>query len=300
MFRLVTVFILALVEVSTVWAQPVPAEVKSTVGFIYVVQKVKEKVMIRPNGTCFFVGVDIPETETAYVYAVTAKHVLEADHDTHRFFDQIFIRVNTKDGKSRMLNVDLFTEGSKKNVFLHEDSTVDIAVIRAHPDDEKDEFKLLPVNLIMTKDEVKTLGITEGSEVFFTGLFTSHVGQRRNNPIVRFGRMALMTDEKILWDKNQMVELYLVESASYGGNSGSPVFLFLGPERTAGRFVLENRLIKLAGVMQGAFGEFSPIKYLETSNTPAARQSVGIAAVVPAYKLKEILFSDAVKARRGF
>jgi hypothetical protein len=112
--------------------------------------------------------------------------------------------------------------------------------------------------------------------------------------------MALMTEEKVLWDKNQMVELYLIESASYAGNSGSPVFLFLGPERTAGKFILGGRIIKLAGVMQGYFGEHAPIEFVETANTPVARQSVGIAAVVPAYKLKEILFSDAAKVQRGF
>jgi hypothetical protein len=300
MFKLLALLIFVLVEVSTAWAQPVPAEIKSTVGFIYVAQKVKEKVVHVPNGTCFFVGVQIPQTETFYVYAVTAKHVLEADHDTHRFFDQIFIRINTKDGRSRMLPLNLSLEGPNKNVFLHYDSTVDIAVIRDHPDDGKDDFKFLPDNLIMTKEDVSALSITEGSEVFFTGLFTSHVGQRRNNPIVRFGRMALMTDEKILWDRDQMVELYLVESASYGGNSGSPVFLFLGPERTAGQFIVGGRLIKLAGVMQGSFGEFAPIGFRDTANTPVARQSVGIAAVVPAYKLKEILFGGEAKARRGF
>jgi len=297
MLKVLTLLILLVVEVSAVWAQPVPAEIKSTVGFIFVPNKKNIPV---PNGTCFFVGVKIPQTEMAFLYTVTAKHVLEEDPITHGLFKQIFIRVNTKDGQSRMLALDLSHDGPQQNVFVHNDPTVDLAVIRVALDDEKDDFKFLPGDVILTKDDVSALKVTEGSEVFFTGLFTSHVGQRRNNPIVRFGRVALMTDEKILWDKNQMVELYLVESASYGGNSGSPVFLFLGPERTPGRFMIGDRLIKLAGVMKGSFGELAPIQFVETATQPFARQSMGIAAVVPAYKLNEILFSDEVKARRGF
>lgn len=297
MLRVLTLLILVVVEVSTVWAQPVPAEIKSTVGFIFIPNK--ENIPV-PNGTCFFVGVKIPQTEMAFLYTVTAKHVLEENPATHAFFKQIYIRVNTKDGQSRMLALDLSHDGPQQNVFLHNDPTVDLAVIRVHLDDEKDDFKILPSDLILTKDDVSALKVTEGSEVFFTGLFTSHVGQRRNNPIVRFGRVALMTDEKIMWDRDQMVELYLVESASYGGNSGSPVFLFLGPERTPGRFMIGNRLVKLAGVMKGSFGELAPIQFVETATKPIVRQSMGIAAVVPAYKLNEILFSDEVKARRGF
>lgn len=296
MLKVLTLLIIILVEVSAVWAQPVPAEIKSTVGFIFVPNKKKIPV---PNGTCFFVGVKVPQKDLSFLYAVTAKHVLEENPATHAFFKTIFIRVNTKDGQSRMLALDPSHDGPQQNVFLHNDPTVDLAVVRVHLDDEKDDFKFLGSDLILTKDDVSALKVTEGSEVFFTGLFTQHMGQQRNNPIVRFGRVALMTDEKIMWDRGQMAELYLVESASYGGNSGSPVFLFLGPERTPGQFFM-NRLVKLAGVMKGSFGEWAPIQFVETAPKPFANQSMGIAAVVPAYKLNEILFSDEVKARRGF
>jgi hypothetical protein len=44
---------------------------------------------------------------------------------------------------------------------------------------------------------LKKLEIQEGDEVFFCGLFESHYGQQKNQPIMRFGKVALMTDEKI-------------------------------------------------------------------------------------------------------
>jgi len=42
-------------------------------------------------------------------------------------------------------------------------------------------------------------------------------------------------------------------------------------------------IFKLAGVVQGAFGDLQ-----------------GIAAVIPAYALRELLFSDQAKQQRGF
>jgi hypothetical protein len=50
-------------------------------------------------------------------------------------------------------------------------------------------------------------------------------------------------------------------------------------------------VIKLAGVMMGAFKYASPLVTADKAN-----QDVGIAVVVPSYHLHEILFSDPVKA----
>jgi hypothetical protein len=295
MLALFTFIVLGLTQASLTWAQPVPAEIKSLVGFIFTPD---ENSHLVPNGTCFFVGVPVPEREMAIVYAVTAKHVLEEKTDS--FFKKVSIRVNTKDGRSRMLNIQLRSNGPQQNLFFHSDPTVDLAVIRVHLDDTKDDFKYLLGDFILTKTHISSLNVTEGSEVFFTGLFSNHIGQQKNNPIVRFGRIALLTDEKIKWDEGLMVELYLVESASSGGNSGSPVFLFLGPERIPGKIMLGKRLMKLAGIMKGTFGEAAPVRSINGTDQALVHHSTGIAAVVPAYKLEEILYRPEVKAERGF
>ncbi len=72
------------------------------------------------------------------------------------------------------------------------------------------------------REDFKKLNIREGTEVFFTGLFVPYSGYERMYPIVRFGRVSLVTEEKIKW-KDQLMDLYLIESGSFGGNSGSPV-----------------------------------------------------------------------------
>lgn len=297
MRRISAIFIiLILLETIFIMAMPIPPEVKAVVAFIFVPG---EDGKLIPNGTGFFVGVkDSKKPDAFSVYFVTAKHVLQKP-DRKSFFSAIFLRLNKKDGKAEILKLPLNIEGEGKNIFNHKDPTVDLSVIPMLPDQQIYDFKFLPDNLITTKDDYKTLKIREGSEVFFTGLFLPHIGEQKNYPIVRFGRVALVTDEKINWE-GVKTELYLVESASYGGNSGSPVFFYLGAEREPGMLTVGSPLLKLAGVMKGSFGEARPIQIVETAKVPVATSNIGIAALVPAYKLHEILFGEELKNKRNF
>lgn len=66
---------------------------------------------------------------------------------------------------------------------------------------------------------MKQLEISEGDDVFFSGLFESHYGQLKNQPIIRFGKVALVTDEKIEWKEEKppkLLDLYPVECQSRG------------------------------------------------------------------------------------
>ncbi len=277
-------------------AAPIPSEFKSVVAFIYIE---KEDGNLVPNGTAFFVGVKNPsEPNISSVYLVTAKHVLYKPNTTE-FLDKVFVRLNKKEGGSEINAIPIKAEGKKRTVFTHNDPNVDIAVIPCLPNQTKVDFKFIPDDMITTREAYKDLKIREGSEVFFTGLFSYYPGVERNYPIVRFGRVALVTDEKIEWDRKQM-DLYLIEAGSYGGNSGSPVFFFLGSDRKPGSIIIGSPIYKLAGVMQGTFRDAQEIKSIETRKVDFALSSMGIAAVVPGYKLHEVLFSEEVKKNRGF
>ncbi len=157
----------------------------------------------------------------------------------------------------------------------------------------------MPDELITTKEGFGELKIREGSDVFFTGLFSPFIGSQRNYPVVRFGRVALVTGEKIEWD-GELMDLYLVEAGSYGGNSGSPVFFYLGSDREPGSLIVGSPVLKLAGIMQGTFLDAQEIKIINRDTNPVSLSSMGIAAVVPAYKLHDVLYGDEVKAKRGF
>ena len=277
-------------------ATPIPSKVKSVVAFIFIKNEEGELIA---NGTGFFVGVRNPSKPDFFnVYLVTAKHVLYKQNTTD-FLNIVFLRLNKKEGGSEIVDISIITEGEKRNVFIHSDSSVDIAIMPFLPDQEIYDFKFLTDDLITTKEVFKDLKIREGSDVFFTGLFTPYLGAERNYPIVRFGRVALVTDEKIEW-QGKLMDLYLMEAGSYGGNSGSPVFFYLGSDRKPGSIMIGSPILKLAGVMQGTFLDVHEVIFVETKIVPIAVSSMGIAAVVPGYKLHEILFSDDLREKRGF
>ena len=191
----------------------------------------------------------------------------------------------------------LFQMGHIEQFFFHTDPTVDLAVIPILPNQNVIDFKMLPDDLIADAKKFKELKITEGSDVFFTGMFTPHLGQQKNYPVVRFGKVALVTDEKVNWNGTPM-DLYLIETSSYGGNSGSPVFFYLGADRDPGSLYVGPPQLFLAGIMMGAFQNIAPIQAIGTSVIPISTSNLGIAAVVPANKLRELLDSDAMKAQR--
>jgi hypothetical protein len=280
----------------TTMAAPIPPEVKSVVGFLFIPGKQPGELV--PYGTGFFVGVKDPKNaDRSFVYLVTAKHVLQAtDHKS--WLPKIFLRLNTRTGGSETIEIPLSFSGVDRTVFLHSDPSVDLATIPGLPDLAKFDYKVLPEEIITTEQDFKSLGITEGSEVFFTGLFSPYLGTRKNYPVVRFGRVSLITDEKIRF-ADRDAELYLVESGSYGGNSGSPVFFYLGSDRNPGMLVVGPPILRLAGVMSGSFLDLQPVSAVETARVNVAPSNMGIAAVVPAYKLRELLFSADLIKQRG-
>jgi hypothetical protein len=146
----------------------------------------------------------------------------------------------------------------------------------------------LSVSLLATKENFAKGHIQVGDETFFTGWFMKYYGITRNYPITRFGRLALLSDEKIPWnDKhgNRMLSLYLIETHASKGESGSPVFFRPSPWREPRTFRLDTPTLLLAGVLKG---------YLPDESS----QNAGIAAVVPAFQLQEILFYDEVRNSR--
>jgi len=278
------------------YAAPVPPEVKTTVAFVYVLNEKGEKVA---NGTGFFIGVKDPNKDHYYsVYFVTAKHVLQT-LDRQKWLPGFFLRLNKKDGTSEMAPVPVVPEGTNKTVFVHDDPTVDLVAMPMLPSQDVFDFKFLPDSMLTTRDDFKQLNICEGSEIFFTGLFLPYPGYKKNYPVVRFGRVALVTDEKIEVD-NEKMDLYLIESASFGGNSGSPVFFYLGAERQPGSIIIGSPVLKIAGVMKGYFHEAKLLKIFETAKIPGIESSLGISAVTPAYNLHELLFGKELKKLRGF
>jgi len=268
--------------------------VKKTVAFIF---KIDDKERIAPYGTGFFISVKMENKPNRIVgYFVTARHVLQ--DESGNFLSRIVLRLNKLNGTATYTEYPINPE----NIFTHTDDTVDIAVIPMTPSPSEVDYKFIPHNLISTQKTIKDLQIEEGDDVFFTGLFTSYMGTNQNHPILRFGKVALLTDEKIEWKEKgkppMSTNLYLMECQSFGGNSGSPVFFNLSPIRKPGKISVGGTTTYLAGVVRGSFLKGSEIQEQQTIDKPLFFENIGISAVTPAYKINEILFSNEVIEHR--
>lgn len=263
-------------------------EIKKSVTFIFS----REEGKYKPNGTGFLIGIESEKDNSSYVrYLVTAKHVLQ--NEKGDYYSKIYVRFNKYDGKSEYLDIDL----NNTEIFTHDQRDVDIAVLSFSINHKILDFKLLPEYIIPNQEKMNELEISEGDDIFFSGLFESYYGQQKNQPIIRFGKVALIPDEKIEWEHkdtalSKYLDLYLMECQSYAGSSGSPVFFNL--LRQQGRKIDEQGpTIYLAGIIMGNFNAKNFLPY----NT-ILLQNTGIVAVTPSYKLHEILYSKKVKEHR--
>ncbi len=84
--------------------------------------------------------------------------------------------------------------------------------------------------LILTPDHIEKNDIGVGDDIFAVGMFVQRMGETKNLPIVRAGIISAMPEEEIRTQYGRH-EAYLVETRSFDGLSGSPVFVQLPPLR---------------------------------------------------------------------
>jgi hypothetical protein len=108
------------------------------------------------------------------------------------------------------------------------DEAVDLAVLPIAPDEKR--FDVLPMNLSMlaTKDKIESANIDVGDSVIFAGYFYQFGGEKKIQPIVRKGVLAMMPDEEIKTTLQKPGHLYLADVHAFHGNSGSPLLVNAG------------------------------------------------------------------------
>lgn len=146
-----------------------------------------------------------------------------------------------------------------------------------------------------------------GEEVFITGLFYQHSGTDRNLPIIRMATIAGLPQERVNAQvgsprnpREAKVEAYLIETRSQMGLSGSPVYVvptqdpwnrpLLQPETI---YTPKTRSpVYLLGILTHHFGK--ELAEVEDPSSNVAKANVGIAIVVPHYKIAEYFASEEV------
>lgn len=262
----------------------VPEEIRKCVVYLGLPRAMPDgSEALAPEGTGFFVRLPSENPDRGYTYIVTAKHV--ARMLMNREFR---LRANQKEGGAVLLrgadDIKWWTHPT--------DEGVDVAAFGWAPPDIV-ERKAVPLEMFLTDEIIRGKSIGVGDEIFMTGLFIHLAGAARNQPIVRMGNIAMMPDEPIPSEVGP-VEGILIESRSIGGLSGSPAFVRETIQMGLGAF-------HLLGLVHGHW-DIPPEQVGDSArpnaNDAVANVNMGIAVVVPAAKIREVLFQPQLVEER--
>jgi hypothetical protein len=224
------------------------------------------------GGTAFVVGVPLASTSAAATFLVTARHNLEEIQAAKGSTGVIYIRANQREGGTSWLPTRLsdwvLPTAENIDLALYPISTGELDVL------------YYPVDSFATDEVIRRENIGIGDDLFIPGLFKPHGGTPRNIPVVRTGTIAAMPEEEVWvrWNNGQRIEVYLIDTRSLRGLSGSPVFVYVSKQRVLnGKIVADQsrQSFYLLGLVHGHWNEDN--------------QNTGVAMVVPARKILQVL-----------
>ena len=280
----------------------VPDEVFKSVVFLG--QRLRMSTLERQKliGTGFVACVC--EAGREYRYLVTARHaVLQLQGGIQE------VRANSQSGGGS-INIQLTGQW-----WFHpsEEGAVDVAVTPFIHDDA--EIAPIPITRFLTDEDIHEFYVGPGDEVSIAGLFTKFTGDAKNIPIVRRGSIAMLPDAKIphvhVGDRSTDIDAYLIEVRSVGGLSGSPAFVRapIGVDYNVHTRSGQLRVARahfqgdyfFLGLCQGHW-EISPDKKNRVDFPIAMERedsiNLGIAIVVPAKRIREVLYHPELVAMR--
>ena len=153
-----------------------------------------------------------------HVYAVSSKHAAPEGAS--------IIRVNTKDGKSREIEL-----GPDEWQFIPGGADVSIVDVTDLFEDG-DAVAFIPVNWHGTSKFIKDTSLRPGEEAFMLGLFADHDGGNRNIVAARFGNLSMLAteDAPVEQPNGAILPSHIFDMRSRGGFSGAPVFVYRTPD----------------------------------------------------------------------
>jgi len=237
-----------------------------------------------PTGTVFFMSVR--DVYRVFVYAVTCKHLIRPSEPGTAW--PLYVRINHKDGKGFSdipCPLDSWT--------LSETSDVAVCELRLNAECDYWAYDIRFADFPWP--------ISVGVEVFMVGLFVCHPGDKRVEALIRTGSIARESTRvpvrvDIAKQEDLEIDAFLIESRSWGGESGSPVFTYRHKQELHSQEL--GRLIQgaasgyaahadigtkvntqLVGMLHGHF----PV---DLEGTP---QNSGVAIVIPACELASVI-----------
>jgi hypothetical protein len=289
-------------------------QIKKSVVFI-VGNEIVNSAPRSTAGTGFLIFVPEPRLSNNLggVWLVTCDHVIRStqpDGSPGPYYKAVSVRYNTRvadsSGTRQFDWLQMPVLDGNGNLLWYRnpnDPSSDVAMSPINLSPEIADVKWIGTNMLLSKEEIQERAIDENDEILFTGLFDWDPGSRKNYPIVRHGKVALIPEERVPLARGPdppTADVYLAEVMSFGGNSGSPVFVRLGGVReTPGGPVIVGTTgysYLLLGIMKGFFPETAPVAVETKISLGVSAQNSGIAMVVPASEITVILKSPAARA----
>ncbi len=242
-----------------------------------------------PFGTGFLA---IAETNgRLFQHIVTVRHVIE-DYPQKEYC----IRVNKLDGRVE------HTFAKCEDWVFHPDKNVDLAALPSHVAMEEYDIKHIHIEReLATPELIAEHQIGPGDDVFTAGMFTRHLGEALNRPIVRTGTIAAMPSEPIDTINGMLPPSYLVEVRSIAGLSGSPVFVHMAPLRVMPNGDVKPTIGKthyFIGVMQGHFQTSDATDIVSPDERAPGDMNAGVGVVIPGKHVLELMDMPRLKNER--
>lgn len=267
---------------------------------------------VRAGGSGFVLGVWSQPQNLMYLYVVTNRHVVQKGCSVVRMTsgsDEVVVKVVPEEDWvcPRGTNDDLAIW-----LFGTQHLTNDI------------NFSAVSFDRLIMKESVSEYSV--GDDCFMLGRFVTHDGRQRNLPTARFGNISMLPTEPVEVGRDEFADLFMVETRSQAGYSGSPVFLYR--EKTAVSIPVRPSInyttgvrnievsaservdIKLLGVNLGQFPRLATIVQVNDSEEVIqgqhpelpkdARVELGssMIGVVPAWKLLDLVNREDVRSVR--
>lgn len=286
-------------------AAPLPSgteQVRKTVAFIGVNYQ-NGSSGFTAIGTCFFVS--FPDERVGkngqFIYLVTNRHVAQPGIDLGTPFQigGAEMRMNLTNPQGDIQSAEgPLPLGAELRWYFPVDDAVDIAVLPLAPDRSRFDYMVIPLDLIVTAEQMKSYNLGVGDSVTFAGYFSNFPGRLRMEPIIRQGVFAMLPVEKMDTTLHKPGQIYLADLHAFHGNSGSPVFANLGGFHH-GSIVASDRYV-LVGILSGYYPESVGFSVPAASIlTGEVRDNSGIATIVPAEELLKLLNSAELQAQRN-
>jgi hypothetical protein len=277
-------------------------QIRNSVGFLTVTY-VRGPSMGGIIGTCFFIF--FPDSRLGenqgFIYLITNKHVARPGIDlgTPYTVSGVSLRLNVATGQGKIQSVqEQIPLDDTIHWYFPSDEAVDLAILPLAPDQKRYAYQPIPYSLIATSDKVKAGDVLVGDRVTFAGYFSSFPGQIRIEPIVREGVIAMIPDENLDTTLHKPGRLYLADLHAFHGNSGSPVFVNVSSTPHHGTINLGESYL-LLGLISGYYPESVGYSVpAATVLTGEVRDNSGIATIVPAAELDNVLNSKALREER--